>query len=191
VSPDAHDIRLEGPTVSLVPLSPAHLADLTRHGRDPALWRWWVRAPPLDEATMRQEIALALMLKARGERIPFAILQRASGEHIGSTSYLALDSTHQSVEIGATWLARAFHGGTVNRECKELLLAHAFTRLAINRVVLQTDALNLRSRRAIEKLGARLEGILREDKIVWDGRVRSSAVYSILRAEWPACLPVP
>ncbi len=77
-----------------------------------------------------------------------------------------------------------FHRTGVNRECKELLLTHAFEDLRMNRVVLQTDALNLRSRGAIEKLGAKFEGVLREDKIVWDGRKRSSAIYSILRSEW-------
>ena len=181
---DPCNLRLDGATVSLVPLSITHLPDLLRHAADPALWQWWIRKPPLDEATMRAEIELALTQQGRDERIPFAIVQRVSGEGIGSTSYLARDVRNRSVEIGATWLGSAFHGGHINRECKELLIAHAFANFAVKRVVLQTDALNLRSRRAIEKLGARLDGILREDKIVWDGRIRSSAVYSILHREW-------
>ncbi len=177
-------LRLDGTTVSLVPLARAHLADLSRGGADPDLWQWWIRKPPLDETGMRGEIELALALQTRRERIPFAILHRTFGACIGSTSYLSLDLRNRSIEIGATWIATAFQGGKVNLECKNLLIDHAFTHCNVNRVVLQTDALNIRSRKAIEKLGARLDGILREDKIVWDGRVRSSAVYSILRREW-------
>ena len=181
---DPYNLRLEGATVSLVPLSITHLPDLLRHAADPSLWQWWIRKPPLDEVTMRAEIELALAAQDRDERIPFAIVQRASGEGIGTTSYLARDVRNRSVEIGATWLGTAFQGGHVNRECKELLIGHAIANFDVNRVVLQTDALNLRSRLAIEKLGAQLDGILREDKVVWDGRLRSSAVYSILRSEW-------
>ena len=187
---DPYSLRLEGATVLLVPLSITHLPDLLRHAADPSLWQWWIRKPPLDEATMRTEIELALAARDCGERIPFAIVQRASDECIGSTSYLARDVRNCSVEIGATWLGTAFHGGHINRECKEMLIAHAFVNFDVKRVVLQTDALNLRSRRAIEKLGAQLDGILREDKVVWDGRLRSSAVYSILHREWcGAALP--
>jgi len=181
---DWADLHLDGATVSLVPLTLSHLPDLARHGSDPALWTWWIREPPVDPDRMQREIELALNLKSRGERLPFGILHRESNACIGTTSYLAFDARHRSVEIGATWLATAYQGGTVNRECKALLLAHAFERLGVHRVVLQTDALNRRSRRAIEKLGAQLDGVLRDDRIVWDGRVRSSAVYSLLRAEW-------
>lgn len=181
---DFATLRLDGALVSLVPLDLSHLDDFARHANDPTLWTWWVRTPPLDRDGMRREIDLALALKARGDRLPFAIVQRADGRAVGSTSYLAYDARHRSVEIGATWLAAACHGGAVNRACKELLIEHAFGAMEVNRVVLQTDALNLRSRRAIEKLGARLDGVMREDRVVWDGRVRSSAIYSILRSEW-------
>lgn len=133
---------------------------------------------------MRSEVAAALAQQRSGDRVPFSIFHLGRKEHIGSTSLLRVDTVHRSLEIGSTWLASAFHRSGINRECKDLLLAHAFTGLGMNRVVLQTDELNLRSRRAIEKLGAKLEGILREDKITWNGRVRSSAVYSLLRREW-------
>ncbi|MGE0335919.1 MAG: GNAT family N-acetyltransferase [Gammaproteobacteria bacterium] len=182
---DLATLELSGPTVRLAPLSLVHLADCARVADDPALWTWWVREPPRDEAGMRREIEHALALKARGMRLPFAIVRHADGACIGSTSYLAFEPAHRSIEIGATWLASAHHGGGINRECKQLLFGFAFERLGINRVVLQTDALNLRSRRAIEKLGAHLDGILREERVLWNGRVRSSAVYSLLRAEWP------
>jgi RimJ/RimL family protein N-acetyltransferase len=138
---------------------------------------------------MRAEVELALEQHKNGQRIPFSIFHLARNEHVGSTSLLHVDRVHRSLEIGATWLASTFHGTGVNRECKALLLAHAFNDLGMNRVVLQTDALNLRSRRAIEKLGAKLDGIMREDRIAWDGRVRSSAIYSILRSEWQSDQP--
>lgn len=175
---------MHGPTVSLVPLSLDHVPDFLRYSADPTLWTWWLRPPPVDVATMRAEVELALAQQAAGARRPFAIFHRARGEHIGSTSLWNVDRTHRTVEIGSTWLAAPFHRTGINRECKKLLLAHTFDELGMNRVMLQTDALNERSRRAIEGLGAKLDGILREDKVTWNGRVRSSAVYSLLRSEW-------
>lgn len=171
-------------SVSLVPLSLAHVDDLARHSGDASLWTWWLRKPPLDSDGMRREVELALAEQRNGERVPFSIFHRARKEHIGSTSLWDIDRVNLSLEIGSTWLATPFHRSGVNRECKELLFAYAFEELKMNRVVLQTDELNARSRRAIEKLGARFEGIAREDRVVWDGRVRSSAIYSLLRSEW-------
>lgn len=179
-------LTLTGPTVSLVPLSLEHAGDLLKYSREPSLWTWWLRAPPTDEIAMRKEIELALSQRDAGARMPFAIFHRARGELVGSTSLFNIDRVHRSLEIGSTWLALPFHRTPVNRECKMLLLEYAFRVLDMNRVTLQTDELNARSRRAIEKLGAKLDGILREDKVTWNGRVRSSAVYSILRREWAA-----
>ncbi|MCC5839992.1 MAG: GNAT family N-acetyltransferase [Opitutales bacterium] len=171
-------------TLSLVPLSLRHVDDFVRYCGEPSLWTWWLRKPPLDAEGMRNEVERALAQQKSGHRTPFAIFHRERAEHIGSTSLWDVDNEHRSVEIGSTWLALPFHGTGVNRECKELLLTYAFDELRMNRVVFQTDELNLRSRRAIEKLGAKLDGVMREDKIVWDGRLRSSAMYSILRSEW-------
>jgi RimJ/RimL family protein N-acetyltransferase len=133
---------------------------------------------------MRSEVEAALSQQQSGVRVPFSIFHLQRKEHIGSTSLWHVDATHRSLEIGSTWLASAFHGTGINRECKELLLEHAFTQLGMNRVVFQTDEQNRRSRRAIEKLGARFDGVMREDKVTWNGRVRSSAIYSILKSEW-------
>jgi RimJ/RimL family protein N-acetyltransferase len=102
---------------------------------------------------------------------------------------LRIDTAHRSLEIGASWLGATFHGSGINQECKHLLLTHSFVELGMNRVALQTDELNQRSRRAIEKLGAKCEGIMREDRVAWNGRVRSSAIYSILRSEWKSGPP--
>ncbi len=175
---------MNGRTISLIPLSLDHVSDFLRYSGDLSLWTWWLRKPPPDADGMRREVESALAQQKRGHRIPFSIFHRERKEHIGSTSLWHVDLIHRSVEIGSTWLALPFHRGGVNRECKDLLLNYAFEELRLNRVVLQTDELNLRSRRAIEKLGAKLDGVMREDKVVWDGRVRSSAIYSILRNEW-------
>jgi len=175
---------VKGRCVSLVPLSLDHLGDFLRYCGETSLWTWWLRKPPIDADGMRNEVELALAQRQSGLRVPFSIYHHECEQHIGSTSLLHVDHVHRSVEIGSTWLALPFHQTGVNRECKELLLTHVFETLGMNRVVLQTDELNLRSRRAIEKLGAKLDGVMREDKIVWDGRKRSSAVYSILLDEW-------
>jgi len=175
---------MQGATVALVPLSVEHISDFLRHSNDHTLWTWWLRKPPVDAETMQAEVELALAQQNKGVRIPFSVFHLARKEYIGSTSLLHVDQVHRSLEIGATWIGSAFHGTGINQECKNLLLAHSFIELKMNRVALQTDALNLRSRRAIEKLGAKLDGIHREDKIAWNGRVRSSAFYSILRREW-------
>jgi RimJ/RimL family protein N-acetyltransferase len=178
-------ISLRGTLVSLVPLSLDHVSDLCRYSAEPTLWTWWLRPPPVDVATMKQEVGQALHQHATGARLAFAIVHHELGHAIGSTSLLHPDAQHRSVEIGSTWLGLPFHRTGINRECKSLLLAYAFGELGVNRVVLQTDELNVRSRGAIEKLGAGFEGIQRDHKIAWNGRVRSSALYSILRKEWP------
>jgi RimJ/RimL family protein N-acetyltransferase len=175
---------LIGASVSLVPLSLAHVDNFSRYAGDASLWTWWLREPPIDSEGMRREVELALAQQRDEQRVPFSIFHHARREHIGSTSLFHIDRVNLSLEIGATWLATPFHRSGVNRECKELLFAYAFEVLKMNRVVLQTDELNVRSRRAIEKTGAKFEGIARENKVVWDGRIRSSAVYSLLRSEW-------
>jgi RimJ/RimL family protein N-acetyltransferase len=177
------DISLHGATVDLIPLSGDHVGELATYSAERSLWTWWLRPPPVDVAILAAEIEAALEAKKLGERVPFAVWHRGLGHCIGSTSFWKVQD-HRSIEIGSTWLGLPFHRSGVNRECKNLLLAHAFGTLGLNRVVLQTDALNLRSRGAIEKLGAKLEGILRDNRLVWDGRVRSSAIYSILKREW-------
>jgi len=176
-------LSLKGPSVSLVPLSIDHLADFARYCGEQSLWTWWLRKPPVDVEGMRSEIALALQQQSSGLRVPLAIFHRERQEHIGSTSLWHLDQRCRTMEIGSTWLALPFHGTGINRECKNLLLTYAFETLHLDSVTLQTDVLNARSRRAIEKLGGKLQRIIAGDKVVWDGRVRSSAVYRILRDE--------
>ena len=175
---------MQSEQIKLIPLLMSHCEEFIRYANDPTLWTWWLRKPPTDLAQMQHEVQGALEQQEQGTRIAYAIYHLASGTLIGSTSFININHTHKSIEIGGTWLAATFQKSGINRACKDLLINYAFNELAMNRVVLQTDELNVRSRRAIEKLGAQFEGIARNDRIVWDGRIRSSAVYSILREEW-------
>jgi RimJ/RimL family protein N-acetyltransferase len=175
---------MQSEQIKLIPLSLSHCEDFMRYANDPTLWTWWLRKPPMDLTQMQNEVQTALDQQVQGIRIPYAIYHFASSTLIGSTSFLNINHAHRSIEIGGTWLATPFQKSTINQECKDLLINQAFNELAMNRVILQTDELNTRSRRAIEKLGAQFEGIARHDKVVWDGRIRSSAVYSILKEEW-------
>ncbi|QYM78400.1 GNAT family N-acetyltransferase [Horticoccus luteus] len=182
---------MEGPTISLVPLSLDHVSDFLRYSADPTLWTWWLRPPPIDAATMRAEVTLALEQAATGARQPYSIFHRTRGEHIGSTSFWHHDAARRTVEIGSTWLATPFHGTGINRECKELLLRHAFTELGVAHVMLQTDELNHRSRRAIEKLGATFDHVRPHDKTTWNGRVRSSVIYILSAPPAPSTSSAP
>ncbi len=178
--------KLRGLRISLVPLSIKHARDFARYCGDASLWVWWLRKPPLTLEGITQEIELALTQQKEGRRISYSIFHQECQEYIGSTSFLNIDIPNRSLEIGATWLAKPFQQTGINGECKTLLLAHAFEVFGMQRVALQTDELNLPARRAIEKLGAKLEGILRHHRLVWNGRVRSTAIYSILAQEWKA-----
>jgi RimJ/RimL family protein N-acetyltransferase len=170
--------------IELVPLSLAHCEELVHYAQDPTLWTWWLRRPPMHLPQMQQEVQTALDQQEQGIRHAYAIKHLERQELIGSTSFLNINAAHKTIEIGGTWLATPFQKSGINRQCKHLLINHAFDVLKMNRVVLQTDELNTRSRHAIEKLGSKFEGILRHDKVVWDGRIRSSALYSILKNEW-------
>jgi RimJ/RimL family protein N-acetyltransferase len=133
---------------------------------------------------MTGEIALRLELQARGTMLPFTSFD-AAGRIAGMTTYMNVDATHKRVEIGSTWYARRVQRGPLNTECKRLLLAHAFDTLQCIAVEFRTHRFSTQSRRAIERLGAQLDGILRAHQVSPDGTLRDTAVYSITAAEWP------
>jgi N-acetyltransferase len=175
---------LSGGQTELVPLALEHVPELTAVGLEEELWLWTpvqVRTP----AAMHRYVADALDQQRRGGAIPFAIRLRSSARLIGSTRYLAIEAEHGRVEIGSTWIAPAWQRTMVNTETKYLLLEYAFESLGATRVELKTDALNARSRRAILRLGATEEGVLRRHVVTWSGRVRDTVYYSILDSEWP------
>ena len=175
---------MQATLVKLVPLMWKHFDDLFTYAQDKTQRKKWIRPPLVTQEAMQAEIQKALDDKAKGLRQPFAIQCLPTQKLIGSTS-LYPDLYHKTAEIGSTWLATEFHKSGVNRECKYLLISHVFNELKLNRASFQTDVFNSRSRKAIEGLGAIYEGTLRHDKIVWNGRIRSSVIYSILREEWP------
>jgi RimJ/RimL family protein N-acetyltransferase len=178
-------LTLEGQHVRLEPLSLDHLDPLCEVGLDADLWQWTVTQIHSPE-DMRRYVEAALDQQQAGTALPFATVERASGTVVGSTRYLNIDQQHRRVEIGSTWLARPWQRTALNTEAKYLMLRHAFDTLGCIRVEFKTDVLNERSRRAIQRLGAIEEGILRHHVITQKGRVRDTIYYSMLAGEWPA-----
>jgi len=178
-------VTLEGRAVRLEPLAERHVDALWRAGDDREIWRWYC-VPITSRADMAAWVTEALSEAARGVTLPFATCSRASGEVVGSTRFAAYSAEHERVEIGWTFIARAWQRTAVNSEAKLLMLRHAFEELGLERVELKTDRLNEASRKAILRLGATEEGCLRSHMLCASGRRRDSVYYSILRAEWPA-----
>ncbi|MBK7643113.1 MAG: GNAT family N-acetyltransferase [Planctomycetes bacterium] len=177
---------LEGRHVRLEPLAARHAQELFAAAQDDSIWRYLTIARPRELGELERHIAQALLLQECGEQLPFAIVDRASARVAGSTRLMDLRLEHRGLEIGWTWIAPEFQRTALNTECKLLLLTHAFEALGCLRVQLKTDARNLRSQTAIERLGARKEGVLRKHFVLHDGFVRDSVMYSITDAEWPA-----
>ena len=175
---------LEGARIRLEPLGDAHHAALCTVGLDAALWQWTPK-PVHTAADMAAYIAFALAERAAGRALPFVIVDKATGQPIGSTRFMAIEPAHRRVEIGSTWLGRSWQRTAANTEAKYLLLRHAFETLGCIRVELKTDALNERSRAAIRRIGAQEEGVLRSHMVTASGRVRDTVYYSILDREWP------
>ena len=177
-------VTLQGAHAALLPLSVEHLAGLQQATGDGELWRLWYTAVPSPEG-MAAEIERRLELHAKGSMLPFTVLD-ADGRVAGMTSYMNVDATHRRVEIGSTWYARRVQRSALNTECKLMLLRHAFEALHCIAVEFRTHRLNTQSRRAIERLGAQLDGMLRSHQVSANGSLRDTAVYSIVAAEWPA-----
>jgi RimJ/RimL family protein N-acetyltransferase len=178
--------RLEGRLVVVEPLGPEHEDDLREAAQDAAVWRWLPIEQPADREAFHRWLEEALVEREAGTQVPFAVIDRASGRAIGSTRFLTLRPEHRGLEIGWTWNASSSWGSGANAEAKLLLLRHAFETLGCMRVEFKTDALNERSRAALEALPARFEGIFRKHMLVRDGALRDSAYYAITDDEWPA-----
>jgi RimJ/RimL family protein N-acetyltransferase len=178
------DVELRGRVARLVPLAHAHTAGLQEAVRDGDLWRLWYTSVPAPQ-DMAAEIGRRLDLRAEGSMQPFAVIDQASGQPIGMTTYMNIDAAAPRVEIGSTWYRRSSQRGPINTECKLMLLTHAFETLACLAVEFRTHVFNTQSRRAIERLGARLDGILRSHTRSRDGSLRDTCVYSVIAPEWP------
>ena len=183
-------VSLKGQGVWLVPLSPDHHDALVSAVRDGELWRLWYTSIP-DPEGMAAEIERRLALQAAGTMLPFTVIEQRGlaqpgGRVVGMTTYMNIDSVHRRVEVGSTWYARGVQRSALNTEAKLLLFAHAFDDLGCIAVELRTHVLNQQSRRAIERLGAKLDGVLRNHQRAGDGSLRDTCCYSVTMAEWPA-----
>ena len=181
------ETQLLGKHVQLVPLSMAHHDALIEAVKDGELWRHWYTFIPTPEK-MADEISRRLNLHQQGSMLPFAVLQH--GKAVGMTTYMNIDAPNKHVEIGSTWYRANVQRSPLNTECKRLLLAHAFEQLSCIAVEFRTHFFNQQSRNAIERLGAKLDGILRNHAINTHpdavGALRDTCVYSILNTEWPS-----
>lgn len=180
---------LTGQHAALVPLSVQHHDDLIQAVRDGELWNHWYTAIPTPES-MAAEIARRLDLQAKGSMCPFAVLDPASGRAVGMTTYMNIDAVNRRVEIGSTWYRQSAQRTPLNTEAKRMLLSHAFEQLNCIAVEFRTHFFNHQSRRAIERLGAKLDGVLRSHQInlhpMAAGSLRDTCVYSIIASEWPS-----
>lgn len=182
---DVQPVMLMGELVQLEPLQLEHAEELFVVAQDQDIWTWMAYNLGLSLGAMQNYIQTALLHQASGEELPFLIRGRASGQALGSTRYLGIEPYHRGLEIGSTWLGADARRTGVNTECKYLLLRHAFETLGAIRVQFKTDSRNVRSQRAIERIGGVKEGVLRNHMIVQDGYYRSSVYYSIIESEWP------
>jgi len=175
---------LENEVVLLRPLAKEDVEGLLVAGSYPEIWPYL--STVIENAMdVRNFVENALSKKEKMEQFPFVIVDKLSGEIIGSTRYMDIDCKHKRLEIGTTWLTPAYWRSAVNTNCKYLLLSYCFEVLCLQRVQIKTDYENIRSQRAIERLGATKEGILRNHMVRKDGTTRHTVMYSITIEEWP------
>ena len=178
-----HPVLLEGERVRLVPLDSSHFSELLEVGRDERIWEH-ISINGADPDRLLLHLKSAVLKRGTGEQYPFTVIDRKTGKVIGSTFYHNIFPEHRKLEIGWTWYAPVYWRTGYNRECKLLLLTHCFETLKTIRVQLVTDENNHRSRTAILGIGASFEGILRNERIRANGKLRNTAMYSIIDVEW-------
>ncbi|MFD1155019.1 MULTISPECIES: GNAT family N-acetyltransferase [Undibacterium] len=184
MSMECQPLHLQGTSVSLEPLEQAHIADIRNAAADGELWKLFFTSVPAPEQT-QQWLDTALAMQSQQKAIPFVVREKSGGKIVGSTRFCNIDHQHQRLEIGYTWYSQSVQRSAINTECKLLLLTHAFEVLNCIAVEFRTDWFNRRSQAAIERLGAKRDGVLRNHMILPDGRIRDTVVYSILQNEWP------
>lgn len=177
-------VVLELNGIRLEPLAAPHHADLAAIAADGQLWKLRVTSVPApgDE---KKYIDTALQMRTEGSRMPFIVRELTSGKLIGTTSYHDIVPDIGRLEIGYTWYAKSWQRSHVNTSCKIMLMAHAFETLGCAVVGFRTDNFNLASQRALERIGAKRDGVLRHHSVRRDGTVRDTVVYSIVAGEWP------
>ncbi|WDE12155.1 GNAT family N-acetyltransferase [Thalassomonas haliotis] len=180
-------VRLQGQDITLRPLSLEDVEGFYQAGKDPILWQWVLPNQCLSPETARSWIEYSLQQQTLGNHVPFVIIDNRSAAIIGSTRYCSIRREDRNVEIGFTFIDPNFQRSYVNTQAKYLLLRHAFEQLGAIRVELRTHEKNHQSRTAIARIGAKFEGILRNNRILSDGSYRNSAMFSVIESEWPAC----
>lgn len=178
-------VSLRGQYVTLVPLSQSHHDDLVEAAQDGELWTLWYTSVPSPDK-MWAEIERRLGLQTQDSMLPFAVIENSTNTAVGMTTYMHIDALNRRVEIGSTWYRKRVQRSALNTECKLLLLTHAFEQLKCIAVEFRTHFFNRQSRTAIERLGARLDGILRQHLVQPNGTLRDTCVYSVLDREWPS-----
>ena len=178
-------VTLSGKHVRLEPMTEKHIPALAEIGVGQDFWDFMVYGDMDDEADMRGWVDEILERAEQGTDLPFVAIHLESGRVAGATRYLNIMPHDRGLEVGGTWYGLDFQRTAVNTECKYLLLSHAFETLGCIRVQLKTDSRNERSQKAIERIGAKKEGILRNHMVLPDGHIRHSVFYSILDSEWP------
>ena len=178
-------VVLTGKHVRLEPMTEVHISGLAEIGVGRDFWDFMLYGNMNTEADMANWVRDILSRVKKGTDLPFAVIHLASGRVAGATRYLNIMPKDRRLEVGGTWYGLDFQRTAVNTECKYLLLKHAFETLDCIRVQLKTDSRNVRSQRAIERIGAKKEGVLRNHMILPDGRYRDSVYYSIIDLEWP------
>ncbi len=181
-------VTLTGQYATLVPLVTEHHDDLVEAVLDGELWRLWYTAIPTPQG-VAAEITRRLGLQDQGAMLPFAVIENATGKAVGLTTYMNIDNGNRRVEIGSTWYRRRVQRTALNTECKLLLLRHAFEQLQCIAVEFRTHFFNQQSRAGIERLGAKLDGVLRSHQVNphpdAKGTLRDTCVYSVTAPEWP------
>jgi len=178
-----YPLTLSGQTVDLLSLNEEHFPVLESLAKDKRIWEFYA-FDGSDPNTFANILSSAISEREKGSQFPFVIFHKYENKIIGSTRFLDLQPIHKKLEIGSTWLHPDYWGSTINLECKLLLLTYCFETLHALRVQLKTDENNIRSRKAIEKIGGQFEGILRNDMLRDNNTRRNSAYYSIIEEEW-------
>jgi N-acetyltransferase len=183
---DLSPVTLTGTIARLIPLQPDQASELAQAGSDPNIWAYMRYGQVTTIQKMSGLIDYLLEQQAHGTDLPFTVQLMSSGRLAGMTRYMNIEPANRALEIGGTWYASDFQRTGVNTECKFLLMQYAFETLGMIRVQFKAHLRNERSQRAIERIGAVKEGVLRNNMILPDGFVRSSVIFSVLAAEWPA-----
>ena len=176
---------LEGVSVKLIPLSMSHSGDLKEAVSDGQLNNLWYTNIPTEEG-VEGEIERRLKLQKLGTMTPFSVVHTKRNKVVGLTTFMNMDPKNKRVEIGSTWYRKDVQRTVINTECKLLLMSYAFETLDCIAVEFRTHCMNRQSRRAIERLGAKLDGVLRSHMVLANGTIRDTAVYSVIRSDWDA-----